>query len=345
MPCGSDAIHYQEQKILFIMKATSASLRVIFLGTPAFAVSSLEQIIQSRHQVAAVVTTPDKPAGRGRRPLPSEVKVYAKEKGLKILQPDNLTDPAFIATLKQLQPDIMVVVAFRMLPEVVWSLPPLGTINLHASLLPQYRGAAPIQRAVMNGEITTGLTTFFIDHRIDTGRILLQSSLDIGKEETSGELHDRMKNSGARLVSETLDLIASGQAQPRPQVISSGMVLKNAPKITREECVIDWRKPAMEIHNMIRGLSPSPAASTTLLHPEGDRITLKVFRSSLTCLPSKDIQPSLLTDSKTFLRIALADGILSLTEVQLKDRKRMPVGDFLRGFHLTEEWKPVSAGQ
>jgi methionyl-tRNA formyltransferase len=325
------------------MNTRNKSLRVVFMGTPDFAVASLEAIHASRHSVEAVVTVPDKPAGRGRRITFSAVKRKAGELSLPLLQPQKLSDPEFIGQIESLRPDVIVVVAFRMLPEQVWKVPASGTFNLHASLLPQYRGAAPINRAIMNGETVTGVTTFFIDHQIDTGSIILQEKLTVGSDETAGELHDRMMVTGASLVVKTLDLIADDTARPQPQVVSDDIKLHTAPKIYKEETPIDWSIPAVHIHNKIRGLSPVPAAVITLLHNERGMINLRVFRSRI--LPpgdaTPDSLPALLTDGRSYLHILLPDAVLTLDEVQLEGRKRMPVSDFLRGFSIDANWKPV----
>jgi methionyl-tRNA formyltransferase len=324
------------------MNIISPSLKVVFMGTPEFAVASLDAISDSRHTLSAVVTVPDKPAGRGRKITSSAVKMRAEEKSIPVLQPVKLSEPQFIEQLTLLSPDVIVVVAFRMLPVKVWQIPVQGTFNLHASLLPQYRGAAPISRAIINGEQISGVTTFFIDHKIDTGSIIMQEPLVIGPDETAGELHDRMMVAGADLVVRTLDLIAEGKADPLPQRIEPGTKLHAAPKIFKEETPIDWGLPARVIHNKIRGFSPVPAASTTLSHPTRGLYTIRLFRSHL--LPAGDSSrehPALLTDGRSHLHISLPDALLSIDEVQLEGRKRMPVSDFLRGFPLDNTWKVV----
>jgi len=317
------------------------SLKVVFMGTPQFAVSSLDAICNSRHTATAVVTVPDKPAGRGRNLRASAVKMFAEERSIPVFQPEKLSDPLFIDQLRQFNPDVFVVVAFRMLPALVWQIPKLGTFNLHASLLPQYRGAAPINRAIMNGEQISGVTTFFIDHQIDTGRIILQEPLSIGPDENAGDLHDRMMVSGAILVVRTLDLIAEGKANPMPQETPPGVILHPAPKIFREETTIDWGLPASDIHNKIRGLSPAPAAVVSLSHPDKGMINIRLFRSHLLpChLNPGSPTPTLLTDDRSYLHISLPDAILSIDEVQLEGRKRMPVSDFLRGFQFGNGWE------
>jgi methionyl-tRNA formyltransferase len=303
-------------------------LRIVFMGTPDFAVASLDAIMQSRHEVAGVVTVADKPAGRGLQLHQSPVKQYALAHHLPCLQPLKLRDPEFIDQLKALKADLFVVVAFRMLPEVIWSMPPLGSVNLHGSLLPKYRGAAPINWAVINGEKETGVTTFFLQHEIDTGRIIRRTTIPIGENETAGELHDRMMIIGARTLVESLDEIASGavHAIDQQQFISSGDVVIHAPKIFKDDCRIDWQKSNREVHNFIRGLSPYPAAWTML----GDK-TLKIFRGT----PSEQqIQTLFETDGKTYLRFGTADGSYLLSDVQLEGKKRMGIEEFLRG------WRP-----
>ncbi len=323
------------------MTNEAPALKVVFMGTPGFALPSLDAIFRSQHHIKAVVTAPDKPAGRGRKMRPSAVKEYAVGKQLPLLQPEKMNDPAFINHLKELAPDVMVVVAFRMIPEVVWSIPPLGTFNLHASLLPQYRGAAPINHAVMNGETTSGLTTFFIDHKIDTGNIILQDSINIAPEETAGELHDRMMLTGADLVMETLRLIALKDVRPIPQdeLVSAGFPLKTAPRIFPEHTQINWSKSIDTIYNQIRGLSPYPGAVFEMQHPDEGIKRMKVFRASIDHRPNDVVSPKLVSDHTEGLYVLLPDGILKLLEVQLEGRKRMSVDAFLRGFPIDSRWK------
>ena len=309
------------------------------MGTPQFAVASLDHILRKGYDVPCIVTAPDKPAGRGRKISFSEVKKFALENNLPLLQPNNLKDPEFIAEVRNHQPDIIVVVAFRMLPPEVWKIPPLGTINLHASLLPQYRGAAPINRAIMNGEKRTGLTTFFIDEKIDTGKIILQHEMAIGDNETAGELHDRMLVPGAGLIVRTLELIFKDKAKPLPQSSIRIDPLIPAPKITRDDTVIDWNRPVREIHNQIRGLSPVPAATTTLIHPDKGKLSLRIFRTGFYPETNRVNAPQILTNGKKFMHILLTDGRLVLLEVQLSDRRRMAIDDFLRGFSLDMGWR------
>ena len=305
-------------------------LRIIFMGTPQFAVPSLLQLYEAGYDIAAVVTAPDKPAGRGMQLTQSAIKKYAVEKNLKVLQPEKLKDPAFIGELKSLKADVQVVVAFRMLPEIVWEMPPMGTINLHGSLLPQYRGAAPINWAIINGEKETGVTTFKLQHEIDTGNILLQEKIKISEDETAGTLHDTMMNVGAGLLLKTIQELEKGNLKEVVQSNTSKLIadtLKHAPKIFTETCEINWEKSTDEIYNFIRGLSPYPAAFTFL---NGKK--LKIF-SSLKEIPNQEIElGKWITDHKTFLKFGAKDGFISLLEIQPEGKKRMKVSDFLRGW-------------
>jgi methionyl-tRNA formyltransferase len=303
-----------------------AALRIVFMGTPDFAVASLEALVNAGFSIVGVVTAPDKPAGRGMKLTESPVKKYAVKKGLKVLQPEKLKDPVFLDELRSLQAGLQVVVAFRMLPEVVWNMPPKGTINLHGSLLPQYRGAAPINWAVINGEKETGVTTFKLKHEIDTGDILLQESFPIGENETAGEVHDKMKDIGAQLLVRTVQGIAENTLTSVPQHPASA--IKQAPKIFTDTCRIDWTKTADEIHNLIRGLSPFPGAFTEL----GDK-TIKIFKSekehAITTKPGHTE-----TNRSTYLKYACQDGYIYLKDVQLEGKKRMGIEDFLRGYRF-----------
>ena len=306
------------------------SLRIVFMGTPEFAVSSLDVLVRSGFNVVGVVTAPDKPAGRGMQLRQSAVKEYALANGLNVLQPEKLKSPAFLEQLSSLNADLQVVVAFRMLPEVVWNMPRLGTINLHASLLPQYRGAAPINWAIINGEKETGVTTFKLQHEIDTGNILLQDTIPIGAEETAGELHDRMKLIGAALLLKTVQGLADGSLKEKPQEqIKLDEPLKHAPKIFTETCRIDWLKPANEVHNLIRGLSPYPGAFTTF-----DGKLLKIYKGTTDFTNSWVISVApgnYETDGRSYLKYAATDGYIVVTELQLEGKKRMETLEFLRG--------------
>jgi methionyl-tRNA formyltransferase len=306
------------------------SLRIVFMGTPEFAVASLDALVQAGYNVVGVITAPDKPAGRGMKLQQSAVKRYAEDKGLNILQPEKLKNPGFIEALRVLNADLQVVVAFRMLPEVVWNMPPLGTINVHGSLLPQYRGAAPINWALINGEQETGVTTFKLKHDIDTGNILMQERIPIGENETAGELHDKMKEVGAQLLVRTVNALADGTIREIPQTETAGVqpvTIKHAPKIFTETCLVDWKRTVNEVHNLIRGLSPYPAAFTKL-----DEKTLKIFRSVKEVAIPKNAPGVYETDQKTYLKFACTDGYIHVIELQLEGKKRMSVEDFLRGY-------------
>ncbi|MEO3404580.1 methionyl-tRNA formyltransferase [Mucilaginibacter sp. CAU 1740] len=305
-------------------------MRIIFMGTPQFAVASLDALITAGCDIVAVVTAPDKPAGRGQKVNESAVKQYAVANGLKVLQPEKLKNEEFLADLKALKADLQVVVAFRMLPEVVWNMPAKGTINLHASLLPQYRGAAPINWALINGEKESGVTTFFLKHDIDTGNILFTEKITLTGSEDAGELHDRLMNKGAGILVKTVKAIESGRYNEHPQAaLTEGAELKHAPKIFKEDCLIDWTQSAISIYNKIRGLSPVPTAYTEL-----NEKVLKVYASEFQ-IAEPGVQPgAVLTDNKTYLKFAAKDGFVSLTDVQLEGKKRMGIEDFLRGVRL-----------
>jgi len=318
--------------------------RIVFMGTPEFAVASLDALVQAGCNIVGVITAPDKPAGRGMKLTESAVKKYAVEKQLHVLQPLKLKDPVFLSALKNLQADLQIVVAFRMLPEVVWNMPPMGTINLHGSLLPQYRGAAPINWAVINGEKETGVTTFKLQHEIDTGNILLQDSFPIGEDETAGEVHDKMKEIGARLLVKTVEGLANGTLTEMPQEAegrrpsydkaSAGEAaentqLKHAPKIFTETCKIDWTHSVIAIYNLIRGLSPYPAAFTYL----NDKM-LKIYKAKKELHTAPKSAGSFETDNKTYLKFAGSDGYIYVTELQLEGKKRMSIEEFLRGYRF-----------
>ena len=311
------------------------------MGTPDFAVPSLKAIVEAGYNVAGVITAPDKPAGRGKKLRMSAVKTFARAQGLNILQPANLKDPDFIEELRMLKADLQVVVAFRMLPEVVWAMPPYGTINLHASLLPQYRGAAPINHAIINGEKKTGLTTFLLQKEIDTGNILQQKILAIGADENVGQLHDRMMIAGADLLLDTISALISNSIKPLDQeiLVKNGGKLKPAPKIFMRDCQIDWNNDYQSIHNFIRGLSPYPTAFSVLQNPDGENIKLKIFKAKPEASAEQFHPGMLFTDGKHELKVACVDGFIHLLEIQQAGKKRMSVLDFLRGFHLNNEWK------
>lgn len=299
--------------------------RIVFMGTPEFAVASLDAIVAAGYHVVAVVTAPDKPAGRGMQLSVSAVKKYALEKGLPLLQPAKLKNPAFLENLRALNADLQIVVAFRMLPELVWDMPPMGTVNLHGSLLPQYRGAAPINWAVINGESVTGVTTFRLQHAIDTGNILMQESFPIGEDATAGEVHDKMMMIGARLLVRTIDGLVAGSLHGTPQ--ENPPDAKHAPKIVTETCRIDWNKPARDLHNLIRGLSPYPTAFSGL-----DGRMLKIYRSEIERRSPGTPPGTCDTDGKTYLRWAATDGYIRATELQMEGKKKMTIAEFLRGY-------------
>ncbi len=306
-------------------------LRIVFMGTPEFAVTILDSILKSKHEVVGVVTVADKPAGRGQQLRESAVKIFAKEHHLPILQPEKLKDEQFLSNLEAFNADIFVVVAFRMLPEVVWSMPPKGTFNLHASLLPKYRGAAPINWAIINGEKETGVTTFFINQIIDTGSILAQEKISISENMTAGELHDQLMNLGANLTVETLDKIANNEIQATPQDEELAKIFPHAPKIFKADCEIQWNQNAAIIHNKIRGLSPYPAAWCSLFK-NGEKITFKLFSSKVTneVVDSKQIKKGL--DGILF---PCNDYYLSISELQPEGKRRMNYKEFLAGNDLS----------
>ncbi len=325
------------------------TLRIVFMGTPEFAVASLDALVKAGCTIVGVITAPDKPAGRSMKLNESAVKKYTLEHGLNLLQPEKLKNPDFLAQLKSLKADLQIAVAFRMLPEAVWNMPPMGTVNLHGSLLPQYRGAAPINWAVINGEKETGVTTFKLKHEIDTGDILLQESFPIGENETAGEVHDRMKEIGAQLLVKTVKGLADGSLNEQPQssiTIQQSAILHHAPKIFTDTCKIDFTKTVDEVHNLIRGLSPFPGAFTEL-----NGKMLKVYRSKKEALgrdalsglnhTDKIVQAgntapteTYETDGKTFLKFACSNGYIHVLELQLEGKKKIGVEEFLRGYRF-----------
>lgn len=307
-------------------------LRIVFMGTPEFAVESLKALTDQNYNIVGVVTVPDKPAGRGQKLTESPVKQFAVQQGIKVLQPLKLKDPEFISELQSLQADLQVIVAFRMLPEVVWNMPPLGSFNLHASLLPQYRGAAPINWAVINGETQTGVTTFFLKHEIDTGGIIFQEKVEILPEDTAGTVHDKLMHLGATLVVKTVEAIAQGEVHTTEQEHLSGLEpLKPAPKLFKEDGKLVWTEPAATILNKIRGLSPYPAAWTELVNDEGQLQSIKIYNAQL--LPASALSPGeTKTDGKHYFHIGTPDGTIAITDLQLAGKKRMPVTDLLKGF-------------
>lgn len=306
--------------------------RIVFMGTPDFAVASLEALVNAGLNIVAVITAPDKPAGRGMEMQQSAVKKFAVEKRIPVLQPVKLKDPAFIEELRSFSADLQIVVAFRMLPEVVWNMPPLGTINLHGSLLPQYRGAAPINWAVINGEKTTGVTTFLLKHEIDTGNVLLQQSFPISEEENAGSVHDRMKLIGADLLVKTVNGILQGSLEGKPQAeLMKNQPLHHAPKIFTETCEIKWDRSVDEVNNLIRGLSPYPGAFTML-----DGKKLKIFKGKRISTDAAPATVGYSTDGKTYLRFPCRDGWIDVLELQIEGKRRMHVFEFLKGYRFKD---------
>ena len=308
------------------------SLRIVFMGTPEFAVASLDALVKAGCNIVGIITAPDKPGGRGMELQQSAVKKYAVENNLHVLQPEKLKNPEFLEELRSLQADLQIVVAFRMLPEVVWNMPPMGSVNLHGSLLPQYRGAAPINWAVINGEKETGVTTFKLKHEIDTGDILLQESFPIAETDNAGDVHDRMKEIGANLLVKTVQGLADGTLQETAQSEIENLkseILHHAPKIFTETCKIDWTKTVDEIYNLIRGLAPYPAAFT-FLHDK----KLKIYKAEKKQQAPSNSAGSFITDGKLFLDFACIDGYISIVELQLEGKKKMKIDDFLRGYRF-----------
>lgn len=308
-------------------------VRIVFMGTPAFAVASLDALYKAGCQIVGVVTAPDKPAGRGLQLQPSAVKIYAQEKGLPLLQPVKLKDPSFLKALDDWKADLQVVVAFRMLPEIVWNRPRLGTINLHGSLLPQYRGAAPINWAIIDGSTQTGVSTFLLQQEIDTGHLLLTDTIQIKPNETAGELHDKMKEIGAALLVKTVKAWIEKTIIPTPQsqLNKEKETLRPAPKLTKETGEIDWSQSAKTLYNLVRGLSPTPCAHTKL-HGK----LLKIIEAN-PLLEYRSLKPGAVdTDGKTYLYFGCGDGALEIKSLQLEGKKRMPISEFLRGYRFDE---------
>jgi len=307
-------------------------LRIVFMGTPEFAVASLKALVENGYNVVGVVTAPDRPSGRGQKMHQSDVKQYAVSCGLPVLQPEKLKDENFLRELKSLNHDIQIIVAFRMLPEVVWKMPPMGTFNLHGSLLPHYRGAAPLNWTIINGDMETGVTTFLLKQEIDTGNILFQEKVKIGPEETIGELHDKLMEIGANLVLKTIDALAEGNVLPLAQDLQAINPEKlHAPKIFKENCLIDWEKPGIIINNLVRGLSPYPAAWTNFQN-SGTETGVKIFKASFEQVCHQCQPGNIQSDNKKYLKIACADGFLHILDLQLAGKKRMGIAEFLRGF-------------
>jgi len=314
------------------------SIRIVFMGTPEFAVPSLRALVEEGYNVVAVVTTPDKPAGRGRRLHESAVKIAARELGLPVLQPEKLRDPAFVAAMEALRPDLGIVIAFRMLPEAIWAMPRLGTFNLHASLLPQYRGAAPINWALIDGRQETGVTTFLLNREIDKGAILGQRREAIAPDDTVGTLYDRLMELGKGLVLETVEQLAEGRVVPVEQP-QEDATLRPAPKIFKEDCLIDWTQPGLRIVDFIRGLSPAPAAWSRLFRDGEEHSSAKIFRAVFEPT-DPDAEPGTIeTDWRTRLAVACADGWIRLEELQMAGKRRMSVRELLAGFREIEAYR------
>ena len=314
-------------------------LRIVFMGTPDFAVETLRVLVENDYNIVGVITMPDKPSGRGHKLQHSAVKRYALEKGLTLLQPEKLKEETFINDLRDLKADLQIVVAFRMLPEIVWDMPKMGTFNLHASLLPQYRGAAPINWAIINGEKETGATTFFLTHEIDTGKIILQDRIPISKEDNVGKVHDELMVMGAQLVKKTVDLILTDNinAEAQEQFYKEGEELKSAPKIFKETCCIDWNKDVNQIYNHIRGLSPHPAAWSLLHNSDNEEpITVKIYAAHVIVDEPQGSIGSISTDNKKVFSVACNGGTLVIDEMQLSGKKVMKTEDLLRGYKFKE---------
>ncbi|MBR3014903.1 MAG: methionyl-tRNA formyltransferase [Bacteroidaceae bacterium] len=318
-----------------------SELKIVYMGTPDFAVEPLRCLVEGGYNVVGVITMPDKPAGRGHKIQYSPVKQYALEHNLPLLQPEKLKDEAFIEALRAWKADLQIVVAFRMLPEVVWAMPPLGTFNLHASLLPQYRGAAPINWAVINGDTETGITTFFLKHEIDTGEVIQQVRIPIADTDDVGIVHDKLMVLGGKLVVETVDAILAGTVHSVPQETLITEELRPAPKIFKDTCRIRWDQPLKRVYDFVRGLSPYPAAWTELRKPDGSVETLKIFQTAKIDQTHQLPTGTIRTDGKTYLRVAVLGGFIDVLSLQLPGKKRLPVAELLRGYHITEEYKMI----
>ena len=318
-----------------------SELKIVYMGTPDFAVEPLRCLVEGGYNVVGVITMPDKPAGRGHKIQYSPVKQYALEHNLPLLQPEKLKDEAFIEALRAWKADLQIVVAFRMLPEVVWAMPPLGTFNLHASLLPQYRGAAPINWAVINGDTETGITTFFLKHEIDTGEVIQQVRIPIADTDDVGIVHDKLMILGGKLVVETVDAILAGTIHSVPQEALITEELRPAPKIFKDTCRIRWDQPVKRVYDFVRGLSPYPAAWTELRKPDGSVETLKIFQTAKIEQAHQLPTGTIRTDGKTYLHVAVLGGFIDVLSLQLPGKKRLPVAELLRGYHITEEYQMI----
>jgi methionyl-tRNA formyltransferase len=316
-------------------------LRIVFMGSASFAVASLDALVKAGYPIVGVITAPDKAAGRGKLLRKTAVKEYAESAGLKLLQPANLKDPAFLEEYKALNGNLGVVVAFRMLPEAVWAFPKFGVFNLHASLLPQYRGAAPINHAIINGETETGVTTFFLKHEIDTGNIIFRAAVPIAQDDTFGLLHDKLMAIGAELVLKTVKAIENDSYTLTSQhvLIKPGTPLKTAPKIFKEDCRINWNSKAIDIHNLVRGLGPVPAAFGFLVSPDEQEFQVKIFKTNIDYKTHHEETGSILSDQKSHLGVFVVDGIVNIEELQMAGKKRVFIKDFLNGFRISAGWK------
>ena len=317
---------------------TKSELRIVFFGTPEFAVESLRRMVEGGYNVVGVVTMPDKPAGRGKHLQQSAVKQYAVEHNLRLLQPVSLKDPEFVEELRSLDATLQVIIAFRMLPQVVWDMPPMGTFNLHASLLPRYRGAAPINWAVINGDTETGVTTFFLKHEIDTGDVLQQRRVPIGRHDNAGDIHDRLMMVGADMVIETIDALLEGSVTPIPQdqLAAAGETPTPAPKIFKDTCHIDWNKPAEQVYNLIRGLAPYPAAWTQLTRNDGSVHDIKIYETAEPQPLAGNLKPGQVSANGKHLYIACANGMLEILQIQQAGKRRMTADEFMRGFNADQ---------
>jgi methionyl-tRNA formyltransferase len=315
-------------------------LRIIYMGTPEFAVEPLRAIVDAGYNVVAVITAPDKPAGRGQKTHLSPVKEYALRNHIRILQPVNLKAHEFVEELRSFKANLQVVVAFRMLPEIVWQMPEYGTLNLHASLLPQYRGAAPINHAIMNGETETGLTTFFIEKEIDTGNIILSRKLPILSSDDAAVMHDKLMYAGGEVMLETLKLIETGNivTQTQDRILPEDNILKPAPKIFKNDCRINWNNPCLKIHNFIRGLSPVPCAYSMLISENGERKQIKIFKTTFELCETLQEPGTIVTDNRNSFSVYSTDGIIHIEELQIEGKKRMNTADFLRGVKITDKF-------
>lgn len=321
---------------------SAKDIRIVFMGTPDFAVESLKALVDNGYNIVGVITSPDKPAGRGQKMAMSAVKKYALEQNLHIMQPEKLKNPEFLQELENLKADLQIVVAFRMLPEVVWNMPPMGTFNLHGSLLPRYRGAAPLNWAVMNGDKETGVTTFLLKHEIDTGNIIAQRKVEIGPKDNVGTIHDKLMVTGAQLVVDTVDQLAAGDVEfiSQDDLVAKGYELKHAPKIFKNDCLIDWNQTIDNIDNKVRGLSPYPAAWSKLLPTEnGKELSFKLYEAQKEEAKTGVAPGTIVTDGKTFAKVACANGWLHLLDLQLAGKKRMKIDALLRGFQQMANYK------